>query len=123
ILLKPTMALDHGGGQRFEPGSDTYNLLVKWVRAGMPYQVTNEPALARIAVEPREGTYRKQATQQLRVTAHYSDDSTRDVTALAGYSATDKELAQVNDEGVVRIGGVAGESVVIARYMGMVDAA
>jgi mono/diheme cytochrome c family protein len=123
LLLKPTMTLDHGGGQRFEAGSDTYNLLARWIRSGMPYQNTNEPMLAHIAVEPRERAYRKRAAQQLRVTAHYSDGSTRDVTALADYVANEKELAQVNESGLVRVGTLSGETVVVARYMGSIDAA
>ncbi|MCI0746361.1 MAG: DUF1553 domain-containing protein [Verrucomicrobia subdivision 3 bacterium] len=123
LLLKPTMGVDHGGGVRFEVGSDTYNLLARWIRGGMVYQHTNEPALARISVEPGEKTYRKRATQPLRVQAHYSDGSVCDVTRLADYVASDKEIAQVDESGLLRIGQLSGESVVIARYMGFVDAA
>jgi mono/diheme cytochrome c family protein len=123
LLLKPTMTIDHGGGERFERGSETYDLLVRWIRGGMVYQHTNEPALARIAVEPRERTYRKRSTQPLRVTAHYADGSTRDVTRLAEYVSNDKEMAQVDERGAVRIGALAGQSVIVARYMGFVDAA
>jgi hypothetical protein len=123
LLLKPTMAVDHGGGQRIEPGSETYKLLARWIRSGMIYQHTNEPALARISVEPGERTYGKRATQPLRVMAHYADGSTRDVTRLADYVANDKEIAQVDDGGVVRVGIISGEGVIVARYMGFVDAA
>jgi mono/diheme cytochrome c family protein len=123
LLLKPTMTIDHGGGQRFERGSETYELLARWIRAGMVYQQTNEPALVRIDVEPRERTYRKRGSQPLRVTAHYADGSTRNVTRLADYVSNDKEFAQVDAGGVVRVGTLPGQSVVIARYMGFVDAA
>jgi WD40 repeat protein/mono/diheme cytochrome c family protein len=123
LLLKPTMAVDHGGGQRIEPGSDTYKLIREWIRTGMAYQHTNEPALVRISVEPRERAYRKRAKQTLRVTAHYSDDSTRDVTRLADFISNDKEIAQVDEAGMVRVGTLPGQSVVVARYMGFVDAA
>lgn len=122
ILLKPTMTVDHGGGQRFEPDSDTYNLLVRWIRAGMPYQHTNEPSLASISVEPKESTSRKRASRQLKVAAHYSDGSIRDVTGLAEFTSNDKEMVQVDETGFVRIGTLPGESAVIARYMGSVDA-
>ncbi|HMJ65237.1 MAG TPA: DUF1553 domain-containing protein, partial [Candidatus Binatia bacterium] len=123
LLLKPTMTIDHGGGERFERGSETYNLLVRWIRSGMIYQNTNEPALVSIGVEPRERTYRKGTTQPLRVIARYSDGSTREVTALADYVANDKEMAQVDERGVIRVGTLSGEGVVMARYMGFVDAA
>jgi len=123
LLLKPTMAVDHGGGQRIEPGSDTYNVIREWIRTGMAYQHTNEPTLVRISVEPRERAYRKNAKQPLRITAHYSDASTRDVTRLADYISNDKEIAQVDESGLVRVGTLPGQSVVVARYMGFVDAA
>jgi WD40 repeat protein len=123
LLLKPTMAIEHGGGERFEVGSETYKLLVDWIRGGMVYQHTNEPALVSISVEPHERTYRKRATQQLRVKANYSDGSKRDVTRLADFVANEKELAQVNEDGVVRVGTLSGESVIVTRYMGFVDAA
>lgn len=123
LLLKPMMAVEHGGGQRLEPGSPTHTMLLRWIRAGMPYQHTNEPALARVSVEPREREYRKKSSQPLRVTAHFSDGSTRDVTSLAEYSSSDKEIVTVDDAGVVRTGQLNGEGAVVARYMGFVDAA
>ncbi len=123
LLLKPTLAVEHGGGQRIEPGSPTHETLLRWIRGGMIYQHTNEPALVRVDVEPREQRYKKGAKQPLRVTAHYSDGSTRDVTGLADYSASDKEIATVDEHGAIRIGQLSGESAVVARYMGFVDAA
>ena len=33
VLLKPTLAIDHEGGQRFEPGSPVYKMLVAWIAA------------------------------------------------------------------------------------------
>ncbi len=123
LLLKSTLAVEHGGGQRIEPGSRTHETLLRWIRGGMIYQHTNEPALVRVEVEPREQRYKKSVKQPLRVTAHYSDDTTRDVTALADYSASDKEIAAVDETGIVRVGQLSGESAVVARYMGFVDAA
>ena len=122
LLLKPSASIEHGGGERFETGSETYNLLVDWIRGGMIYQHTNEPVLVSIRVEPHERTYRKKASQQLRVQAHYSDDSTREVTRLADYVANEKELARVNEHGEARIGSLSGECAIITRYMGFVDA-
>src|SRR5205807_3894725 len=44
-----------------------------------------------------------------------------DVTDLADFSSTDKEMGKVDDQGNVTVGQVSGEGVVIARYMGLVD--
>lgn len=122
ILLKPSLAVEHGGGQRFEPGSDVYREIAAWIRAGMPYQRTNEPTLVRITVDPKEGSYRKGTVQQLRVRAIYSDASERDVTALTDFVGNDKEIAKVDGQGAVLIGALEGEAVIVARFMGMVDA-
>lgn len=122
LLLKPLAAVEHGGGRRIEPGGEVQALLRRWIRAGMPYQRTNEPSLVGIEVEPKEGLYRKSATQQLAVKARYSDGSMRDVTALTEYLSNEKERVQVDDRGGLKIGQLSGESVVVARFSGLVAA-
>ena len=42
------------------------------------------------------------------------------MTALAGFVSNDKEMARVTDDGIVSIGKVSGEAVIVARYMGLV---
>src|SRR5215467_4107544 len=37
LLLKPTFSVPHGGGLRFKAGSEDYQTLVKWIKAGAPY--------------------------------------------------------------------------------------
>ncbi|MBI3416747.1 MAG: DUF1553 domain-containing protein [Verrucomicrobia bacterium] len=120
IIKKPTTALPHEGGLRFERGSETHRLLVRWLREGMNYSVTNEPALERLTVFPKERRYRKGATQRLLVQAHYSDGSVRDVTPLAMFAENDKEIAKADKHGIITIGSLMGQSVVVARYMGFV---
>jgi len=120
IIKKPTTAIPHEGGLRFEPGSETHQLLVRWLREGMPYSLTNEPALRRITVFPKDRRYREAAAQRLLVQAHYSDGSIRDVTRLAGFDSNDKEIAKVDDHGVITVGTLTGQGVIVARYMGFV---
>jgi hypothetical protein len=120
IIKKPTTALPHEGGLRFERGSETHQLLVRWLREGMAYAVTNEPALQSLVVFPKERRYRKGATQRLLVEAHYSDGSVRDVTRLAAFASNDKEIATVDERGVVTLGTLTGQGVLLARYMGFV---
>lgn len=123
LLLKPTLGVAHGGGRRLEPGSSSYELLLRWIRSGMVFQHTTEPALTAVTVHPREGSYRKGVRQPLRVEARYADGSLRDVTALAHYAVNDKEIASVDSDGLVHIGQISGETAVTARFMGLVDAA
>jgi WD40 repeat protein len=122
LLLKPTATIEHGGGERFSVGSETYKLLVDWIRAGVPYQHTNEPTLLAVAVQPNDRSYKKKAAVPLVVTAKYTDGSTRDVTRLADFVVNDKEIATVSDEGVIQTSSLSGETVVVARYMGQVAA-
>lgn len=122
LLLKATATVDHGGGQRIDPSSETYDTLRRWIRGGMIYQRTHEPTLARIRVDPTERSYKKGATQPLRVTAEFSDGSSKEVTRFAEYISQEKEIAQVSEDGVIRVGTLSGEGVVVARYLGFVDA-
>src|SRR5207249_4146678 len=115
---KPTTAIDHEGGRRFEPGSEFHQLLVQWLREGMAYRLPNEPELNRITVAPRDRVYRQRGEQRLTVEAHYSDGTRRDVTRLAVFASNDPEFAAVNEDGMVKVGTLAGQGVVVARYMG-----
>ena len=87
----------------------------------MPYARSNEPALLEVKVYPLEQRYKKNAKKALTIKARYSDGSVRDVTELADFSSTDKEMAKVDELGVVSVGQISGEGVIIARYMGLVD--
>jgi WD40 repeat protein len=122
LLLKPTATIEHGGGERFAVGSEPYKLLVEWIRAGAPFQATNEPTLAGVSVEPNEHSYKKKSSIPLVVTARYSDGSTRNVTRLADFAVNDKEIATVSEDAIIHAGALSGETVVVARYMGQVAA-
>ena len=120
LLLKPTLAVPHEGGERIEKNSAAYRTIAQWIRGGMVYRADNEPSLDRLVVTPAERTYKKSETQQLTVKARYSDGSERDVTGLASFDSNDKEIARVTEGGLVRTGTLSGEGVIIARYMGLV---
>ncbi|MDR3406532.1 MAG: DUF1553 domain-containing protein [Chthoniobacter sp.] len=120
LLLKATDTVPHEGGERFTKDSEAYRTIEKWIRSGMTFRAEGEPELQRLAVEPATHLYHKGDTQQLRVQAKYSDGSSRDVTALAGFSSNDKEIARVTDDGAVTIGKMSGQGVIIARFMGLV---
>jgi len=122
LVLKATGVLEHGGGQRIDPESEAHQLLRRWIRSGMPYRRAGEPELAGVAVSPGEGTYERGGSRELRVEARYSDGTTRDVTHLAEYESNDKEIVQVDARGRIKVGDLGGEAVIVARYMGFVDA-
>lgn len=120
LLQKATVRIAHEGGQRFEPDSAWAKTIADWIRQGMPYETPNQPALARISLTPAEKTYRKDDSATLKVTAHYSDGSTRDVTALTDYISTEKAISAVDEHGHITTAKESGEAVIVARYMGQV---
>jgi hypothetical protein len=120
ILKKPTLAIPHEGGERFEPGSKPYQTLLHWIEQGMPYTHSSDPVLQRVEIYPSERRYKKGARQPLLVQARYSDGSVRDVTDLAEFDSNEKEIARVEESGLVNVGKLDGEAAVIARFMGLV---
>ncbi|MGV3771649.1 MAG: DUF1549 and DUF1553 domain-containing protein [Verrucomicrobiales bacterium] len=121
LLLKPTMAVNHGGGKKLEVDSPFYKLLVEWINQGMPYTLPGEASLTKVEITPKEGLYKNEQKQPLKLTAHYSDGSTRDVTHLADFSSSEKELLSVSEHGEFVTGNIHGEGVVVGRYMGLID--
>jgi len=121
LLLKAAGMVPHEGGERIARDSDAWRLLTRWIASGMEYAAKDEPVLDRLAVLPSERRYRKGASQRLVVHAHYSDGSVRDVTSLAGFYSSEKQIATVSDNGRISIDQVSGQAVVVARYMGKVS--
>ncbi len=119
LLLKGTGEMPHGGGARVERGSPDYLTLVRWMEQGMP---KGDPAAAspvRLAIFPEERLLAPDSEQQLQVTAHYSDGSWQDVTALVQYDSGAKEMATVSPTGLVRTAQQPGDAAVMIRYMEM----
>ena len=117
LLRKPTQAIDHEGGKRFEKNSAFYKVLRDWIAQGAPYSIPGEPDLDLIAVTPATGRYKKGQKIRLKVTARYSDESERSVTHLAEYHSNDEGMAMVDEDGVVTLGQQSGEGVVMVRYL------
>ncbi|HEX4142587.1 MAG TPA: DUF1549 and DUF1553 domain-containing protein [Pirellulales bacterium] len=121
LLLKASNTIPHGGGKRLDVDSDGYKLLASWIGQGMPYADQNDPKLVSIEVQPSRGTVAAKSEQQLKVLAHYSDGSERDVTARALYEPNDKAMAAVDEAGRVQIRDIPGNVAVMVRYQGLVS--
>ena len=117
LLRKATKALDHEGGKRFDVNSSHYQVLREWIAQGAPYSIPNEPSLESLTAEPATGTYKKEDLVDLKVTAHYSDGSSRDVTHLSEYQSNDEGMATVEEDGKVTLGKQSGEGIVVVRYV------
>lgn len=120
LLTKAVAQVPHGGGKRMEPGSDDYEVLVRWIRQGMPVGRADAATVARLEVFPAIRTLRADASQQLAVTAVYTDGSTEDVTRGALFEVNDRDLARADDKGLVKAFNLPGEFAVMVRYQGKV---
>ncbi len=118
LLLKPTGRLPHGGGKRMEFGGSEYETLRRWIVAGMPRRQPETPGLVKLSVTPTQRIMSREEQQQLIVTAHYADSSTRDVTRLTAFQSNESPIADVDEHGRVTAGMITGEAAIMARYMG-----
>ncbi|HBJ88041.1 MAG TPA: S-layer protein [Verrucomicrobiales bacterium] len=121
LITKGAAIVPHTGGKKIEPGSEHYQTLVRWIAEGMPYEQKNEPKLTEIAVEPSRITLQVKTAQQLKVTARYSDGSSRDVTKLALFEANDTAMASATDNGLVQTQDLPGNVAVMVRFGGKVS--
>ncbi len=115
LVLKPTVAVPHKGGQRIEPGSIEYRALAEWIAAGAPPPSPDDPAVERLEIFPPQAVLKPGATEQLSVRAVYSDGRSEEVTRWVLFTATDGAVAQVDERGRVQVMG-HGESAVTAWY-------
>lgn len=118
ILTKPTMKVPHGGGLRFKEGSEFYNRISDWLKAGGPKQPEFDPRLSRIEIYPSEWTLDKpKQNQQIVVMAVRDDGTTQDVTEYARYTSNDDQVAEVDDDGMLTA-VKPGETAIMIRYLG-----
>lgn len=120
LLLKATATIPHGGGARIERGSESYNVLLNWIRQGARLDQDTAPQLVSFEVQPHQGVISRGAEQQLTAIARYADGQTRDVTRMAIYEANDSSMAEVSEHGLVKILDRTGNVAIMVRYQGKV---
>lgn len=117
LLMKASGQLPHGGGKRLDPQSPAYALIREWIAQGLTRRIPNEPTLSKITVEPSEKLLARDATVQLKVTGHYTDGTTRDVTPWAAFQSNEAGIVAVDANGLCKASPVPGEAAVMARFM------
>src|SRR5438093_10549510 len=78
LLLKPTTAVPHKGGKRFEVDSLEYEVLSQWLAAGAPGPRAEDPRIVKIEILPSHVILTPAAAQQLSVRAYFSDGHNED---------------------------------------------
>ncbi|QDV53959.1 DUF1549 domain-containing protein [Gimesia fumaroli] len=118
VLLKGAGKVPHGGGKKLPENSSYYRLMEQWIAEGATRAVAETPKLVKISAYPTERIMQPKTKQQMVVTAHYSDGSTRDVTDLAEFMSSESVYVSVDEQGLVTAGSLMGEASIMARYMG-----
>ena len=117
LLLKPSLAVAHGGGKRMEPGSDEYALFRLWLEQGAPGPDDSEPEVDGLRVYPTARVLRPGEEQRLVVLAHLGDGTVRDVTDQAKFDSLGEGVASVTPRGVAKVER-QGETNIMVRYQG-----
>jgi len=120
FLLKGSGQVPHGGGVRLSKASPGYASIRDWILQGVPMDDATGPKLISMEIEPKKGSLRTQTTQQLKAIARYSDGSVRDVTDVALFESNDKAMADVSENGLVKVFDLPGKVSVMVRYQGRV---
>ncbi len=115
ILVKPTNADMHEGGQRYEKDSWQYHVFLRWIQSGA--KLAEQPdLLKRLDVTPAEIRFRKKGEQvQLKAIAVWEDGTQEDVTPLCRFQTNDEEVAKINVSGQVTA-GEPGDTHVVVSY-------
>jgi hypothetical protein len=119
MLLKPTMAVTHGGGQRIAVGSRAYQILADWIASGAPPPRSDDVRAQRLEVIPAAAVLKPKDTIQILVRAWYADGHAEDVTPWVKFNSSEDLVAAVDQEGKVRVAG-HGEAAITVWYSNLV---
>jgi hypothetical protein len=103
VLKKPSLQMDHEGGQRMQTGSWQYRLLERWIAAGaIGIERDDEVEFVRLNVTPAEIVFSSRGEEvQLTAVVHWSDGSQEDVTPLCRFKTNNEQVAAVDENGKV----------------------
>ncbi len=116
LLQKATGEIPHGGGQRVQVGSDDYQVLLDWIVSGSPAPQRDDPTVERVTVSPQQRVLETSDSEQLLVTAHFSDGTSREVTRQAIYESNEPDVADVDQLGLLKTNHRGGLVAVMVRY-------
>ncbi len=122
LLQKPTLLMEHKGGERFKVGSREYLLIKRWLEDGVPEPASKDPEVKALEVWPSHRIMVPGEQQQILVKATWSDGRVEDVTAAAQYDSLNDGVAGVNPDGLVTAKN-RGETHVMVRFVGQATVA
>jgi hypothetical protein len=115
LLLKPSLMMEHGGGERLKPDSVGYTTLKAWLEDGAPEPSANDPHVTKLEAWPAKRVMVAGEKQRLIIRAHWSDGRVTDATPWATFDSINDAVARVSPAGEVTAMG-PGEGHVMIRY-------
>lgn len=122
LLMKPTFAVNHGGGRKLEVDAPEFTILANWITRGAPGPQPRDASIQRLEVFPPASRLKPKDKLQILVRATYSDGTSRDVTRWARFSSSEDLVANVSEDGVATVLG-HGEATVSVIFSNLVAAA
>jgi hypothetical protein len=118
LLKKPMLRVTHVGGKRIRRDDVAYSILRQWIYEGASVSRSAEYRCTEIAVTPSVSRilYAPDRQQQLNVTARFSDGTIRDVTRIATFGSSDKQVATVDANGLISC-HEKGQAAITIRYL------
>jgi hypothetical protein len=115
LLTKPTGAIPHKGGVRFDVDSPEYKTIVDWIAQGAPPPTDKDSSLVKLEMLPNRALLQPKQDQQLLVLAHYSDGHVADVTRWAKFTSNVESVVTVDQQGIAKVTG-SGQAAVSAWF-------
>jgi hypothetical protein len=102
ILVKPTDADLHEGGQRYKKGGWEYHVFRRWLEGGAKFAEEDVQKLVALDVQPAEILFAAPGeTVQLKATAVWPDGTREDVTPLCRFGSNSDQVATITADGLV----------------------
>ena len=122
LLRKPTLLMEHGGGEKFAVNSREFRLLKTWLEDGAPEPNPKDATVSKLEIFPAARVMSPNEQQQLAIIAIWSDGRHEDVTSTAQYDALSDAVASVTPNGLVTA-KATGETHIMIRFGGQADVA
>ncbi len=122
LLQKPTLNMEHGGGERFKAHGREYEMIKRWLEDGVPEPSANDPHATALEIWPPHRIMVPGEQQQLLVKATWQDGRRADVTATAQFDSLNEAVAAVSRGGLVTAKD-RGETHIMVRFAGQATVA
>jgi hypothetical protein len=118
LLLKPLMAVGHGGGRQLRKQDAAYRVLEQWIQQGAQPDAKGATRCSTLEVFPKDKRVLslRDGGQQIAAVAHFADGSRRDVSHLVAWESTNNLVATVDAHGLVTP-RERGETVILVRFL------